>query len=144
MENTYFWVKSLHIIAVISWMAGILYLPRIFVYHAQAEAGGEADKTFQVMERKLLRIIMNPSMILTYVFGLWLADILHAWADPWFHVKAALVLFMTVLHMMCARWRKDFEKGSNTKSHVYFRIMNEVGTFLMIGIVVLVVLKPSF
>lgn len=142
MEDTYLWVKSLHIIAVISWMAGILYLPRIFVYHAEAMKGSELDKVFQTMERRLMRIIMLPSMVATYIFGFWLASLLHAWKEPWFHMKIALIAALTVFHMFCAHWRKCFMQGKNVHSHRFFRITNEIAPILMIGIVLLVVLKP--
>lgn len=139
----YVWIKALHIIAVISWMAGMLYLPRLFVYHAGAQTGSELSETFKTMERRLLRIIMNPALIATWIFGLAMLT-----ADPlllksgWFHAKLTAIVLLTGMHMMFSRWRKDFEKDSNRKSAKFFRIVNEVPTLLMIAIVLLAVVKP--
>ena len=135
-------VKSLHIVAVIAWMAGLLYLPRLFVYHAEAGPGTPQSETFKVMERRLLRAIMNPAMIAVWVFGLLLAWQGNWWMAPWFHGKMLLVALLTVVHHVYARWRKDFEADRNTKPARTFRYWNEVPTLLMIGIVFLVVLKP--
>ena len=136
------WVLVLHIISVISWMAGLLYLPRLFIYHVEAKRGSELSETFKTMERRLLRAIMTPAMIASWVFGLWLAYIIEAFSEGWFHGKLLLVILMSVAHMAMARWRKDFEKDNNVRSAKYFRIANEVPTLLMIAIVVLVVVKP--
>jgi protoporphyrinogen IX oxidase len=136
------WVLVLHIISVISWMAGLLYLPRLFIYHVEAKRGSELSETFKTMERRLLRAIMTPAMIASWVFGLWLAYITEAFSEGWFHGKLLLVILMSVAHMAMARWRKDFEKDNNVRSAKYFRIANEVPTLLMIAIVVLVVVKP--
>lgn len=139
----YLWVKSLHLIAMISWMAGIFYLPRLFVYHADAQQGSELSETFKIMERKLLRVIMNPAMIVT-----WLAGACLLWANPtvmeqgWMHAKILLVVLMTVFHHMLGRWRKRFLTDSNSQSHIFYRRINEIPTILMIVIVVLVVVKP--
>lgn len=138
----YEWVKVIHILAVISWMAGLLYLPRLYVYHSQVSPGSEADEKFKVMERKLLRGIMNPAMIASWIFGLWTAHELSAWDQGWFHAKLTLVVLMTVAHMVYAKHRKSFEQGANQKPERYFRIINEVPAVLMIGIVILVVVKP--
>jgi protoporphyrinogen IX oxidase len=137
------WLKALHIVAVISWMAGLLYLPRLFVYHTKAAAGSELAKTFQVMEQRLLRVIMNPAMLVTWGSGLVLAWWMGVLWDWWFLVKAALVVAMTIFHMKLAGWRKAFAVGPAPQSERFFRIANEVPTVLMIGIVLLVVLKPS-
>jgi protoporphyrinogen IX oxidase len=134
-------VKILHIISVISWLAGLLYLPRIFVYHAQVLKGSETDKIFQTMERKLLRYIMNPAMILTFAFGLYLASEI-GFEFVWLHIKLTLVAILAFYHHLLSRWRKDFEKGQNKHSQKFYRIMNEVPTILMILIVTLVILKP--
>lgn len=138
-------LKALHIIAVISWMAGMLYLPRLYVYHATALPGGEASEMLKIMERKLLRYIMNPAMILTYFFGVLLVFKINA-LDPasggWFHAKFLLVLVMTGIHGMLAKQRRAFAEDRNTKSARYFRLLNEVPTVLLILIVFLVVLKP--
>ena len=143
----YEWVKAFHIIAVISWMAGMLYLPRLFVYHCAAEKGSVQSETFKVMERRLLRAIINPAMIATYVFGLWLAwlgpDSRYGWfASPWLWAKIALVLALSAVHGLLARWMKDFAADRNHHSQKFYRIINEVPTLLMILIVLLVVLKP--
>jgi putative membrane protein len=138
----YEWIKALHIISVIAWMAGMLYLPRLFVYHCEAEIGSKQSETFKVMERRLLKAIINPAMILTWLFGLYLA-----WAGSWFsshwlHSKLLLVLFMSGIHGLFTRWVRDFASDRNTRSQKFYRIINEVPTVLMIGIVILVVVKP--
>jgi putative membrane protein len=138
----YPWVLALHIISIITWMAGLLYLPRLYVYHAQAEAGGEPSETFKVMERRLLRAIMNPSMIVAWILGLMLVAHLGAWTQGWMHAKFALVIALSALHMAYAKWRKDFEADRNARGHVFYRVMNEVPTLLMILTVILVAVKP--
>ena len=143
----YEWIKALHIIAVIAWMAGMLYLPRLFVYHCAAETGSVQSETFKVMERRLLRGIINPAMIATWVLGLWLAwlgpDSRYGWfASSWLWAKIILVLALSAVHGLLARWRKDFAQDRNRHSHKFYRIINEVPTVLMILIVLLVVLKP--
>lgn len=143
LASAYPWLKALHVIAVIAWMAGMLYLPRLYVYHAQAAPGSEASETFKVMERRLLRAIVNPAMIATLLFGL-----LMLWASPgllsagWFHGKILLLVGMFALHGFFSRWRKDFAADGNTRSARFYRVMNEVPTVLMIGIVLLAVAKP--
>ncbi len=138
----YEWVKALHIISVIAWMAGLLYLPRLYVYHCAAKPGSELSETLKIMERRLLKAIMNPAMISSWVFGLWLAWLIEAWTDPWLHAKALLILLLTASHMAMGKWRRDFEQDANTRSHKFYRIANEVPTLAMIGIVILVVVKP--
>jgi protoporphyrinogen IX oxidase len=138
----YEWVLVLHIVSVISWMAGLLYLPRLFVYHVEAKPGSELSETFKIMERRLLRAIMTPAMIASWIFGLWLAYITEAFSEGWFHGKILLVILMSAAHMGMARWRKDFERDNNARGAKYYRIANEIPTLLMIGIVVLVVVKP--
>lgn len=141
----YPWVKSLHIISVISWMAGIFYLPRLFVHHVESvSAGGEADVLFQMMETKLLRVIMNPAMIATWIFGLLLAFTpgVIDWSAIWPWTKAVSVLAMTWFHMWLAGRRKEFQTGENTLTGRRYRIMNEVPTVLMIIIVVSVIARP--
>ncbi len=142
LGEAYLWMKALHILAVISWMAAFLYLPRLFVYHCQAEAGSKQSETFKVMERRLLRGIMTPSMIVAWVTGLALMLNIEAWEGGWFHGKALLVVILTVLHMVAARWRRALAEDANTHSERYFRVMNEVPAVLMVGIVILVVVKP--
>jgi putative membrane protein len=145
--DLYSWVKAFHIIAVIAWMAGMLYLPRLFVYHCSAEKGSVQSETFKVMERRLLRAIINPAMIATWVLGLWLAllgpDSHYGWfSSGWLQAKLALVVLLSALHGLFARWTKDFAADHNRHSPRFYRIINEVPTALMIGIVLLVVLKP--
>lgn len=143
MADYYEWFKALHIIFVISWMAGIFYLPRLYVYHTKVEVGSKEDKMFQKMERKLLRIIMNPAMILTYIFGLIMAYIYGIEAlGIWFHIKLTAVIVLTIIHGMLARWRKDFESGKNKYSERFYRIFNEVPVIAMIIAVFMVVIKP--
>ena len=143
LNDVYFFltIKSLHIISVISWLAGLLYLPRIFVYHSKVEAGSEMDKTFQIMERRLLRFIMNPALILVIILGITLVYIM-GFNYVWLHIKLTLVTGLIIFHHLLGRWRKDFEKGKNKHSEKFYRIINEVPTILMIGIVFLVIFKP--
>ena len=138
----YEWIKALHIIAVIAWMAGMLYLPRLFVYHCEAEPGSRQSETFKVMERRLLKAIINPAMIVTWLAGLYLAWAGHWFASYWMHVKLLLVLALSGVHGFFVRWVKDFAADRNRKSQRFYRFINEVPTLLMIGIVILVVLKP--
>jgi putative membrane protein len=135
--------KALHIIAVISWMAGMFYLPRLFAYHTEVAVGSDSDKLFQRMERRLLRIIINPSMVATIIFGAGLARYFGmANLGTWFHLKMLLVVLMTVLHGLFARWRKDFELGQNKHSAKFYKIFNEFPPILMIFIILLVIFKP--
>lgn len=136
-------VKALHVISVIAWMAGMLYLPRLFVYHAEAGSGTPQAETFKVMERRLLRAIMNPAMIATWSFGILMLVLVPDWlSDGWLHGKLTLVAVMTVVHHLYGRWRKDFDRDENRRSARFFKLWNEIPTVLMIGIVFLVVLKP--
>jgi len=136
------WLKALHIVAVISWMAGLLYLPRLFVYHCEAEPGSPQSETFKTMERRLLKAIINPAMIVTWGLGIWLAWIGPYLTAGWLHAKLALVLILSGLHGLFARWVKDFAADRNRHSAAFYRIMNEVPTLLMIGIVILAIVKP--
>ncbi|MGD0024643.1 MAG: protoporphyrinogen oxidase HemJ [Xanthobacteraceae bacterium] len=143
----YAWLKAFHIIFVIAWMAGILYLPRLFVYHCAAEKGSVQSETFKVMERRLLRAIINPAMIATWVLGLALAwmgpDSRYGWfASGWLQAKLALVLALSAMHGLFARWVKAFAVDNNRHSQKFYRIINEVPTIIMIGIVILAVVKP--
>ncbi len=138
----YLWLKAFHIIAVIAWMAGMLYLPRLFVYHCAAEPGSNESETFKVMERRLLRIIINPAMIATWVLGLWLAWETGAFRSGWFHAKLTLVLALSAVHGLFARWVKDFAADRNRRPQKFYRIANEIPTILMILIVILAVVKP--
>lgn len=139
----YTWIKALHMIAVISWMAGLLYLPRLFVYHADAKKGSELSETLKIMERKLLRIIMNPAMIAAWVFG---GAMLYANPDliqsPWMHVKLTAIVLITGFHHALIRWRKHFFNDQNKHPAKFYRLMNEVPTILMIVIVVMVIVRP--
>jgi putative membrane protein len=138
----YLWLKAVHVIAIISWMAGMLYLPRLFVYHCEAEPGSKQSETFKVMERRLLRAIINPAMIVTWIVGLWLAWDAGFFKAGWLHAKLALVLAMTAMHGFLSRWVRAFAADSNLHSQKFYRIINEVPTILMIAIVILVVVKP--
>ena len=138
----YLWLKALHIIAVISWMAGMLYLPRLFVYHAAAEPGSEQSETFKVMERRLLKFIMLPAMIVTWLVGIVLVLQGQFFGATWFQIKFALVLAMTILHGMFTQWVREFAFDRNRRTHKFYRIVNEIPTILMILIVVLVAVKP--
>ena len=142
--GAYLWLKALHIIAVIAWMAGLLYLPRLYVYHSGAPAGSNRAAMLEVMERRLLRGIMLPAAVLTYGFGLLLAGIpgLVDWHRGWIWAKLGLVLLLTLFHFMLVHWRDDFASGSYPHSAKFFRLVNELPTLAMIGIVLLVVLKP--
>jgi putative membrane protein len=137
------WVKALHVISVIAWMAGMLYLPRLFVYHAVAEIGSDKSETFKVMERRLLKGIINPAMIASWVFGLWM--VLGGWvsfAAGWLHAKLLFVVLLTACHGILAKHVRLFAQDKNTRPQKFFRIINEVPTVLMILIVILVVVKP--
>lgn len=138
----YEWIKALHVIAVIAWMAGMLYLPRLMVYHCAAEVGSVQSETFKVMERRLLKAIINPAMVVTWLAGLWLVYEGGWYRAGWFHAKFALVLAMSAVHGFLARWVRDFAEDRNVRPARFYRIANEVPTLLMIGIVILVVVKP--
>jgi len=138
----YLWLKALHIISVIAWMAGMLYLPRLMVYHTGVAVGSEASETFKVMERRLLKAIINPAMTATWVFGLLLAWKGGFFTDGWLHAKIALVLVMSGFHGFLSRQVRAFAADANTRSTRFYRIANEVPTALMVAIVLLVVLKP--
>jgi putative membrane protein len=139
----YEWIKALHIIAVIAWMAGMLYLPRLFVYHCETEIGSKQSETFKTMERRLLKLIINPAMIVTWAAGLYLAWVGHWFSATWLHGKLFLVLVLSGVHGFFARSVKDFASDRNRYSHKFYRVINEVPTLLMIGIVILVVVKPT-
>jgi putative membrane protein len=139
----YLWLKALHVIAVIAWMAGMLYLPRLFVYHAMQVPGSETSETFKVMERRLLRYIMNPAMIISLLVGGWLIVINpELLEESWMQFKIMALVIMTGVHASLSRWRRFFAIDKNTFSPRFFKIINEVPTVLMITIVVLAVVKP--
>jgi protoporphyrinogen IX oxidase len=145
MNSLYQYLKAFHLIAAFAWMAGMFYLPRLYAYHAEAGANTPQAATFKVMERKLLRVIMNPAMIATVVLGLWIAFGAEGgdWSSAgWLHAKLLLVVLMLGLHGFLARWRKDFEADRIPHSPRFFRMINEVPTVLLIGIVILAVVKP--
>ena len=142
LSNHIDWIKAFHVIFVIAWMAGMLYLPRLFVYHCAAEPGSVQSETFKVMERRLMRAIINPAMIATWVFGIWLVWQGGWLSATWLHAKLALVIVMSGVHGMLSRYRRDFAADQNRHSERFYRIINEVPTLLMIGIVLLVVIKP--
>jgi putative membrane protein len=136
------WIKAFHLVAVISWMAALLYLPRLMVYHASAAVGSEVSETFKVMERRLLRAIGTPAMIATWVLGLWLAAESGAWDAGWLQAKLALVLGLSAYHGLAARWVRDFALDRNRRMARFYRAVNEIPTVIMILIVILVVVKP--
>jgi protoporphyrinogen IX oxidase len=136
------WLKALHIMAVIAWLAGLFYLPRLFVYHADAKPGSELSETFKTMERRLLRAIMNPAMIVVWITGPWLAWWEGVYMDGWLMAKFALVVLLTGFHHALGAWRKAFAADRNVHPARFYRIANEVPTVLMVGIVILVVVKP--
>jgi putative membrane protein len=141
-SGLYLWLEAVHVIAVIAWMAGMLYLPRLFVYHCEAEPGSRQSETFKVMERRLLTIIVNPAMVAVWALGLWLAWDGGWLRSGWFHAKFILVLAMSALHGFFVRWVKDFAADRNTRPQRFYRLINEVPTVLMIAIVILAIVKP--
>jgi putative membrane protein len=142
MSQLYLWVKAFHIIAVIMWMAGMLYLPRLFVYHCETQAGSAGSERFKVMEKKLLRVIVNPAMIATWLFGLTLVYLTRADQQHWFQLKFLLVLAMTGLHGFYAASVRRFAADANTRPQRFWRMINEVPALLIVAIVILAVVKP--
>jgi protoporphyrinogen IX oxidase len=138
----YLWIKAFHVIAVIAWMAGMLYLPRLFVYHCDVEKGSVQSETFKVMERRLLKAIINPAMIVAWVLGLYLAWDGGWFRSGWLYGKLALVLGLSAVHGLYARWVRDFAADRNTRPARFYRVWNEAPTVLLIGIVILVIVKP--
>lgn len=139
----YNWLKALHVIAMVAWMAGMLYLPRLFVYHADSAKGSEKSEVFKVMERRLMRAIINPAMIATFLFGgLMLYAAPSLFEGKWLHAKLGLVIVMTGIHGVFSKWRKTFERDQNTRPAKFYRIWNEVPTVVMIAIIILVIVKP--
>ncbi len=143
LSINYEWLRAIHILAVISWMAGMLYLPRLFVYHVDAVVGSDQSETFKIMEKRLMRYIMAPASVVAWVFGG-----LMLWANPgmfsegWMHAKLLFVVLMTVVHHLFMIWRKKFERDENVKSAKFFRVWNEIPTLLMIAIVIMAVVQP--
>ncbi len=138
------YVKAFHVIAITAWMAGLLYLPRLFVYHASAAKGSELSETFKTMEKRLLRYITTPAMIAAWALGLWLAfsGLIDWKADGWFHAKLALVILLSAFHGALAKWTKDFALDRNIHAPRFYRIANEIPTLLMVLIVILVIVRP--
>jgi putative membrane protein len=144
LSAAYPWIKSLHIVAIVAWMAGLLYLPRLFVYHTAASRGSELARTFEIMERRLYRGIMMPAVVMTYVFGGALAATpgIVQWQRGWIWAKLALVVLLTVFHALLGRWRRAFAEDRNSHPARFYRIVNELPTLALIAIVILVVVKP--
>lgn len=136
------WLKALHIMAVIAWFAGLFYLPRLFVYHADAPVGSQLSETFKVMEYRLLTAIMTPAMLVVWITGPLLAYMMGAFAEPWLHIKLLLVFLLSGYQGALSRWRREFAADNNTHPARFYRIANEVPTLFLIAIVLLVVLKP--
>lgn len=141
-SDVYLWVKAFHVIAVIAWLAGMLYLPRLFVYHADVPVGSPQSETFKVMEGRLLNVITSPAMVIAWVLGIWLVWQSGYWAAPWFHAKLACVLILSGLHGYLSAATRAFREDRNTKPARHWRIVNEIPTVLMIAIVILVIVKP--
>jgi protoporphyrinogen IX oxidase len=141
-SGLYPWAKAVHVIAIIAWMAGMLYLPRLFVYHCDAEPGSKQSETFKVMERRLLTVIMNPAMVVAWVFGVWMAFDAGLHTMGWLQLKFMLVVAMSGVHGFFVRCVRDFATDQNRRSHKFYRAINELTTILMIGIVILAVVKP--
>ena len=138
----YLWIKAFHVIAIIAWLAGMLYLPRLFVYHSETQKGSIQSDTFKIMERRLLKAIINPAMIVAWVLGLYLVWDGGWYASGWLHAKVLLVLILSGFHGFLSRLVKDFAADRNTRPARFYRMINEVPTVLMIGIVILVIVKP--
>lgn len=138
----YEWIKAFHVMAVISWMAGMLYLPRLMVYHAEAQTGSIQSETFKIMERRLLKGIINPAMIVTWVLGLYLAWYAFGFKGGWLHGKLLLVFILSGIHGVLVKHVRNFANDRNVKSPRYFRVLNEIPAVLMVGIIILVIVKP--
>ena len=144
LSEWYVWIKTLHIISVIAWMAGMMYLPRLFVYHCDAPAGSKQSETFKIMERKLLRGIINPAMMAAFIFGglLLATPGIIDWTSGWIWLKLASVLALGGIHGAFSRWRREFEADENTRSARFYRLVNEVPFLLLIIIVIMVIVRP--
>jgi putative membrane protein len=144
VNNYYLWIKAAHVVAVVAWMAGMLYLPRLYVYHCEVAAGSPESERFKLMERRLLRGIINPAMIAAWVLGLTLAftPASGGWGQGWLQAKFGLVIGLSAIHGVFSRWRKDFERDRNRHSQRFYRLWNEVPFIFLVAIVILVVVKP--
>jgi putative membrane protein len=138
----YEWVKVAHLASVISWIVGFLYLPRLMVYHVDAEIGSVQSETFKVMERRLLKGIMTPAMLASWVFGLWLMVLIEGWTQGWFVAKLFLVLILSVIHMITAKWVREFDADERNRTSRFFRLVNEIPAVLMVLVLILVIVKP--
>ena len=136
------WVKALHIVFMVTWFAGLFYLPRLFVYHANVAPGSEQSELFKVMEQRLLKFIMTPAMIVAWLLGMALVFLGQWFGAGWFHAKFALVILLTIMHGLMSHWAADFRHDRNTRSHKFYRVANEIPTVLMIAIVILATVKP--
>jgi putative membrane protein len=136
------WLLVFHILSFTAWMAGLFYLPRLYVYHADSLSGSEKSETFKIMEKRLMRVITTPAMLATWIFGLWLAVLIQPWSEGWFHAKLLLVFLMSGFHGFLVGKMKAFARDENEKSAKFYRIINEVPTVLFILIVILVIIKP--
>jgi putative membrane protein len=140
----YLWIKAFHIISVMAWMAGMLYLPRLFVYHADAKVGSELSETLKIMERRLVRAIINPAMMASFIFGIWMLYLMPMYLEEsWMQWKLFALVGLTGIHGALSRWRRFFERDANMLSARFYRVINEVPTALLIIIVLLVILKPN-
>ena len=143
LQTAYPWLKALHVISVIAWMAGLLYLPRLFVYHCRASAGSEMSETFKIMEHRLLRAIMTPAMVASWIFGLAMLAGQSDWlGQGGFHVKLLALVVLTGIHVAMARWRRQFADDANSHGERFYRVVNEVPTVLMVVIVAMAIVKP--
>ncbi|QLL63657.1 protoporphyrinogen oxidase HemJ [Sinorhizobium mexicanum] len=141
-DDLYLWIKALHVIAVISWMAALLYMPRLFIYHTDAAPGSAQSETFKMMEQRLLKVIMNPAMMISWALGLYLAWSVYGFQGGWLHAKLFFVVLLTIVHVHFSRAVKAFQRDENRRDARYWRLMNEAPTLLMILIVIMVVVKP--
>jgi putative membrane protein len=138
----YEWIKAAHLISVISWMVGFLYLPRLMVYHQQSDIGSDKSETFKVMERRLMKGIMTPAMVASWLFGLWLMVLTEAWTQGWFISKLFMVCLLTFFHIVAVKWVREFDADRRYRSQRFYRIVNEIPAVLMVIIVILVIVKP--
>jgi len=143
MDEIYLWVKVFHLVFVVAWMAGMLYLPRLFAYHATLLATNQPAEIFKVMERRLLKVIINPAMLLTWVLGFTLVWLGQHWHESWIYVKLALVMGLQLMHIFCIRWQRDFAHDRNRHNPRFYKLVNEIPTLLLIGIVICAVFKFS-
>lgn len=142
MGEGYLWIKAVHVMAVISWMAGLFYMPRLFVYHSQAAAGSDTSELFKVMERRLMFAITVPAGVLSWILGLLMVSEVGLAGNGWLHAKLTLVVLLTAFTGFMEKWRRDFAADRNSRPQRFYRMANEIPTLLMIGIVILVIVKP--